>query len=255
VRILGLDTATRATAVALLDTATGAELEARDDPPPGARPRHTTRLMSLIVELLEGAGGGWPGVDRIAVGVGPGTFTGLRIGVATARALAQARSIPLVGVSTLEALAVGALAQAGEDVAVGDAGNGPEREAGAVVVPVLDARRGEVFAAAWPANRPAGGAWRALLQARATSPQTLRDDIRRLGPDTLAVGDGAIEFRAVLERSGARIPEDRSRLHRVGAINHCRLAEAQAPRDPFEVRPEYLRLPDAEIALRAAQRQ
>ncbi len=254
-RILGLDTATRATAVALLDTASGDVFEARDDPPPGARPRHTTRLMSLVVEVLDGAGVGWSGVDRIAVGVGPGTFTGLRIGVATARALAQARSIALVGVSTLEALALGALPEAGDGVAVADAGSRSQRDAGAVVVPVLDARRGEVFTAAWPATRPAGGVWRALMEPRATSPQTLRDDLGRLGPHTLAVGDGAIEFRAVLERSGTRIPEDRSRLHRVDAINHCRLAEAQAPRDPPDVRPEYLRLPDAELALRAAQRQ
>jgi tRNA threonylcarbamoyladenosine biosynthesis protein TsaB len=239
VRILGFDTATRATAVAFLDTVAGAELEKRDDPPPGARPRHTTRLMTLIVDVLERAGVGWSGVDRIAVGVGPGTFTGLRIGVATARALAQARSIPLVGVSTLEALALGALS---EDV-------------GGVVVPVLDARRGEVFAAAWPATRPAGRAWEALLEPWAASPEGLGDALRKLGPGTLAIGDGAIEFRSVLERSGPTIPPDHSGLHRVGATNHCRLAEAEAPRDPSEVRPEYLRLPDAELTFRAAHRQ
>jgi tRNA threonylcarbamoyladenosine biosynthesis protein TsaB len=239
VRILGLDTATRATTVAFLDTDTGDEIEARDDPPPGARPRHTSRLLALVVEVLERAGVGWPGLDRIAVGLGPGTFTGLRIGVATARALAQGRSIPLVGVSSLEALALGAAAADG----VG------------VVVPVLDARRGEVFAAAWPARRPDGGECKAVLEPRAASPQALSDDIRRLGPDTLAVGDGAIEFRAVLERSGTRIPEDRSRLHRVSAISHCRLAEGEVPGDAAEIRPEYLRLPDAELALRAAKRQ
>jgi tRNA threonylcarbamoyladenosine biosynthesis protein TsaB len=126
---------------------------------------------------------------------------------------------------------------------------------GGVVVPVLDARRGEVFAAAWPATRPAGRRWEALLEPRAASPEALADDIRRLGPGTLAVGDGAIEFRAVLERSGTRIPEDRSFLHRVSAINHCRLAEGEAPGDPAEIRPEYLRLADAELALRAAKRQ
>jgi tRNA threonylcarbamoyladenosine biosynthesis protein TsaB len=239
VRILGLDTATRATATAFVDTETGAAIEARDDPPPGARPRHTTRLLALAVEVLERAGVGWSELDRIVVGVGPGTFTGLRIGVATARALAQARSIPLTGVSTLKALALGAALQHGQGV----------------IIPVLDARRGEVFAAAWPAERPAGREWGALLQARAASPEALGDDIRRLGPGTLAVGDGAIEFRAVLERSGARIPGDRSGLHRVSAINHCRLAEGETPRDPVEIRPEYLRLPDAELAFRAAHRQ
>jgi tRNA threonylcarbamoyladenosine biosynthesis protein TsaB len=82
--VLGLDTATRATAVALLDTDSGEAVQRRDDPPAGARPRHTTRLMALVVEVLGAAGARWADVDRIAVGVGPGTFTGLRIGVATA---------------------------------------------------------------------------------------------------------------------------------------------------------------------------
>jgi tRNA threonylcarbamoyladenosine biosynthesis protein TsaB len=149
VKILALDTATRATAAALLDTATGIEVQARDDPPPGDRPRHTTKLMALLVDVLERAGSGWAGLDRIAVGTGPGTFTGLRIGVATARALAQAHALPLVGVSTLRSLAMGASIGEGFD-APGSAG---------VVVPMLDARRGEVFAAAWPVARPAAGDW------------------------------------------------------------------------------------------------
>ena len=101
-RILAFDTATRATSVAL------DEFELRDDPPAGERPRHTTRLMPLIVEVLERTQTEWSAIDRIAVGVGPGTFTGLRIGVATARSLSRARGIPLVGVSTLESLALNA---------------------------------------------------------------------------------------------------------------------------------------------------
>ncbi len=106
-KVLGIDTATRATAVALLDSDRDAAVERRDDPPPGARPRHTTRLMALVVEVLQVADADWAGVDRIAVGVGPGTFTGLRIGIATAHALARARAIDLVGVSTLHSLARG----------------------------------------------------------------------------------------------------------------------------------------------------
>jgi tRNA threonylcarbamoyl adenosine modification protein YeaZ len=115
-------------------------LEARDDPPPGDRPRHTTRLLPLVEELLGRAGMSFDDLDRVAVGIGPGTFTGLRIGIATARALAQARALPLVGVSTLHSLAYGA------EVALAD-GHAIE-----TVVPTLDARRGEVFAAAWPAR-------------------------------------------------------------------------------------------------------
>ena len=87
-RILAFDTATRATAVALAGTGERV-LEARDDPPPGERPRHASRLLPLTAELLERAGIGFEDIDRLAVGVGPGTFTGLRIGVATARALGR----------------------------------------------------------------------------------------------------------------------------------------------------------------------
>jgi tRNA threonylcarbamoyladenosine biosynthesis protein TsaB len=109
-RVLGFDTATGATAVALLDTSAGERtIEARDDPPSGERPRHASRLLTLITEVLSSAELGWDDLDRIAVGLGPGTFTGLRIGIATARGLAQARSIPLVGVSTLQSLALNAV--------------------------------------------------------------------------------------------------------------------------------------------------
>src|SRR5256885_10638200 len=104
-KILAFDTATRATVAALLDTETDEAVERRDDPEAGVRPRHTTRLMALIVDVLQAAGAHWTAIDRIAVGVGPGTFTGLRIGVATAHALSRARDIPLVGVSTLHSLA------------------------------------------------------------------------------------------------------------------------------------------------------
>lgn len=215
-RILALDTATTATTVALAD---GEEvLERRDDPPAGARPRHTSRLMPMIAELLGEAGWGWERLERIAVGVGPGTFTGLRIGVATARALAQARALELVGVSTLQSLSL----NAGRDS----------------VCAVLDARRGEVFAAAWKQCQP-------VLQPAPFDPVALAE---WLGSGMLAIGDGAVAFRGVLERSGALIPDDGSDLHRVTAVNHCRLGLLVDPTDLHSVRPEYLRLPDAEIA-------
>jgi tRNA threonylcarbamoyladenosine biosynthesis protein TsaB len=238
VRILAFDTATRATSVAWLDTDRGVAVEARDDPEPGRRPRHTTHLMGLVKEVLDRAGGGWDAVDRIAVGLGPGTFTGLRIGIATARALARAREIPLVGVSTLESLALGAT----EHPAAADHD---------VVLAVLDARRGEVFAAAWPLESGRmSAAPRALLEPLAIAPDQLAETAATLGQRRLAIGDGAVEFRTVLERSGTSIPESDSRLHRVGAIYHCRLA-ASLPSARGEVWPQYLRLPDAELSLRA----
>ncbi len=239
-RILGLDTATRATSVALLDTDSGLATAQRDDPPPGHRPRHTTRLMSLISDVLDARAPGWDGVDRIAVGVGPGTFTGLRIGVATARALAQAREIGLVGISTLHSLARGAASEAGDQEAI---------------LGVLDARRGEVFAAGWSAQRAGRAAGEPLIPTRARAPQALARDAARLGRPWLAVGEGAVEFRAILERSGARIPEDDSVLHRVSAVEHCRLAAGLRPQPPDGVRPDYLRLPDAELSLRASSKR
>jgi tRNA threonylcarbamoyladenosine biosynthesis protein TsaB len=236
-RILAFDTATAATAVALCET--GAQpMEARDDPPPGAHPGHATRLMPLVVELLGDAGLSWNELDRIAVGLGPGTFTGLRIGIATARALAQASGVPLVGISTLQSLALAATTAADADS----------------VIAVLDARRGEVFAAAWQV--PAiGDLGPAVLDPSALAPETLAGFVAGLAPAALAIGDGAVRFREVLERSGAFIPGDDSELHRVTAVTHCRIAPRLSASEPDDIFPQYLRLPDAELARRAAPHQ
>jgi tRNA threonylcarbamoyladenosine biosynthesis protein TsaB len=243
VKVLGFDTATRATTVALLDTDSGDAVQRRDDPPPGARPRHTTRLMALVVEVLGAAGAQWADVDRIAVGVGPGTFTGLRIGVATARALARAREIELVGVSTLHALARGASASSGAP------------KAADAVMAVIDARRGEVFAAGWAAAEAGQSGATPILRPRALTPKGLAQTVSSDHRSWLAVGDGAVEFREALEHAGAWIPEPDSELNRVSAVEHCRLALALEVGPPEGVQPEYLRLPDAEINLRAARQQ
>jgi tRNA threonylcarbamoyladenosine biosynthesis protein TsaB len=211
---LGLDTATSATVAGVLDR-DGAVTEVRDDPEPGARPAHAARLLGAAEEALERAGLGWDEVERLAVGVGPGSFTGLRIGIATARALAQARGLPLVGVSSLEALARGA---AGDHV----------------VLAVLDARRGEVFAAA------AG-----VLAPSALAPEALADWVRALGSAPLAVGDGAVRFRDPLEAAGALVPPDEDGVHRLRAEHLCRLGAAGTPTDRDALLPDYLREPDA----------
>ncbi len=240
-RILAFDTATRATAVALCGVGDVVYV-ARDDPSDGRRPGHATRLLPLSVSVLERAGISWDDVERIAVGVGPGTFTGLRIGIATARALAQARNVPVVGVSTLQSLA---LAGAWASQRSADAEALPSGLD--VVWAVLDARRGEVFAAGWRIEE-AEAFEAALLAPRAIAPEGLAELMAPLGPRALAIGDGAVGFREVLERTGSFIPKDHSPLHRVTAMHHCSLAGRLPATRPEEVRPEYLRAPDAEIA-------
>jgi tRNA threonylcarbamoyladenosine biosynthesis protein TsaB len=244
--VLAFDTATPATTVALSGVG-NVVYTARDDPPRGDRPGHATRLLPLATMVLNRAGIGWDGVDRIAVGVGPGTFTGLRIGIATARALARARGIPLVGVSTLQSLAL-----AGPPAVVTLKAQDPGGITTGldVVLAVLDARRGEVFAASWRMDEVEDFE-SALLLPRAFAPEMLAQLVMPLGPTTLAIGDGALAFRQVLERSGAVIPDDDSQLHRVTATNHCRLAEGLPASVPDEVRPDYLRAPDAEMAHRS----
>lgn len=220
--VLGLDTATAATSVALASP--GLEtVERRDDPEPGARPGHAARLLELVEEVLSACGVGWSDVDRLAVGIGPGGFTGLRIGIATARGLAQARGIPLAGVSSLAALARGA--------------------PGPVVLAVLDARRGEAFASGW-----ASGGER--FAPAALSPEALADEAARLAAESpavpMAVGDGAVRFRAQLQAAGAAVPADSSPLHRLSAAHICALA-AEAPEAPAaSVLPDYCRVPDAQ---------
>jgi tRNA threonylcarbamoyladenosine biosynthesis protein TsaB len=210
--ILGIDTATAGTAVAVW-APEGPEVERRDDPPADARPAHAQRLLPLVEEVLAAAGVTWDAITRIAVGVGPGGFTGLRLGIASARALAQARECELVGVSSLAALA--------------KQGDRPLY----VVVAVIDARRGEVFAAAYPGFGPV-----------ALAPEALA---ARIGPGWRAVGDGAVRFREELERAGAEIPADDSPLHRVSALQVCRLGATAEPADRDTLLPDYRREPDA----------
>jgi tRNA threonylcarbamoyladenosine biosynthesis protein TsaB len=214
-RVLAFDTATPATVVAARD-GDAEVVERRHDPGPGERPGHVAQLLALAAAALSAAGFDWLEIDRVGVGVGPGTFTGLRIGVATARSLAQATGAQLVGVSTLDALAR----------ATGD---------GRPVLAVLDARRGEAFVAAYEAGR------------RTREPLAARpEDLAALvAPGALAVGDGAVRFRSELEAAGASVPEDTSPLHRVAGDALLRLAAAAPEVSRPALLPEYVRPPDA----------
>jgi tRNA threonylcarbamoyladenosine biosynthesis protein TsaB len=215
VSLLAFDTATPATVVGL---AVGGDevIEARHDPAPGERPGHGPRVLELVDEVMGKAGAGWEDV-------GPGSFTGLRIGIATARGLAQARGLKLAAVSTLEALAGGAAGL--PDVAT--------------VLALVDARRGEAFAAAF-----AGG--EAIAGPAAVPGDELAAFAAGLPGPVLAVGDGAIRFRAQIEPAGPVVPPDGDPLHAVGARQLCRLAAAAPAGPPDAVLPQYLRLPDAE---------
>ena len=223
--VLGFDTATPRTAVALLDDMTHNLGEAVHDPEPGERPGHASQLLPLALQLIDEAGLTFADVQRLAVGVGPGTFTGLRIGLATARSLAQATRAELVGVSSLEALAEPVDAPA--------------------VLAVLDARRGEAFVGGWAGARE-------VLAPRALTPDALaRVDPPNTGGTWLAVGDGAVRFRAVLERAGVTVPPDDDPAHRISALATCRLAaKVREPAVRDALVPTYLRQPDATTSRR-----
>jgi tRNA threonylcarbamoyladenosine biosynthesis protein TsaB len=215
--LVGIDTATPSTvAGVLLDD--GRVVEARDDPAEGSRGNHAARVLPLLEEALAEARVGWDDVERIAIGVGPGGFTGLRIGIATARALAQGRGLPLAPVSSLAALAAGA-------------GDGP-------VAAVLDARRGEVFAGVWDGGRE-------LMPPTALAPAALAERLLGLDVALQAVGDGAVRFRQELEGAGVAVPVDGSAVHRIAAAPLCRLGAVADPADRDRLLPDYRREPDA----------
>ena len=253
--VLGFDTATPASTVALR-LADGRTAERRHDPPRGEHPGHATHLLDMADGLLTEAGLGWAEIDRLAVGVGPGTFTGLRVGIATVRGLGQSLSTPIVGVSSLAALAQGALTPLDGD------GRGPEgggrADDGDRILAVIDARRGEAFVAAY--ERGEGPGPTELSAPRALAPEDLAGVIYELdegGGDRrwLAVGDGAIRFSEILEGEGIPPPPEDSPLHRIGGGAICELAaRAAAAGRPEEIVPDYRRRPDAELAFQDAGR-
>jgi tRNA threonylcarbamoyladenosine biosynthesis protein TsaB len=191
--ILAFDTAT--------DVATSALVS--DGEVVGERTSRAVTVLEDIDALLRQAGAHTRELDGIAVGIGPGSFTGIRIGLATARGLALALGVPVAGVSTLDALAAGA----------------PE------AVPVIDARRGEVF----------------VLQGE---PRVLVPAELELATGTVCVGSGAVRYRSLLEATGAGVPPDQDERHLPRARFHAQLARHFGPAEAVE--PMYLRVPDAD---------
>jgi tRNA threonylcarbamoyladenosine biosynthesis protein TsaB len=192
--ILAFDMATSVVASALV----------RDGEPLAERVSRPRSVLEDIDALHREAGLDQSEMDAIAVGTGPGSFTGVRIALATARTLAFALDVPAAGVSTLDVLAAGAPG----------------------AVPVIDAKRGEVFA---------------LTDGR---PRCLKPGEVTVSPGTLCVGDGAVRYRAILEDQGAVIPPDQSDQHVPRARILASLARGYGPAEAIE--PLYLRVPDAE---------
>jgi tRNA threonylcarbamoyladenosine biosynthesis protein TsaB len=197
---LAFDTAT--------DVATSALLE--DGEVLGERTGRPQSLLEDVDALFAHADAKPEELRRIVVGTGPGSFTGLRMGLAASRALALALDVKVAGVSTLAALAAGAPG----------------------AVPVIDARRREVFTLS-------DG------QPVAVSPHELSNGLL-LG--RVCVGNGAVRYRDVLEEAGAEVPPDESELHLPRAGVHARLATDFGPAELVE--PIYVRAPDADRSLR-----
>jgi tRNA threonylcarbamoyladenosine biosynthesis protein TsaB len=219
VNVLGMDTSTAATSACLLR----ADGESFAYDPAVARlgepPAHSRELLPAIADVLDRAGLGWDELDAIAVGVGPGGFTGLRIGVASARSLAHAAGKPVRPVSSLAALAAGI--------------DAPLR------LPLIDAKRGELFGALYDAD---GGQ---LVEPFATRPDELAERLGEHAQSALAAGDGSIRSRAALEASGVTVAPGDSESHVVRALHVCRLALRVDDEAPEAVFPNYLRQPDA----------
>ena len=192
--ILAFDTAT--------DVATSALVS--DGEVLGERSSIAVTLLEDVDALLRQAGAHTGQVEGLAVGIGPGSFTGIRIGLATARGLGLALGTPAAGVSTLSALAAGA----------------PD------AVPVIDARRGEIF----------------VLEN--DEPRVLEPEGFKPSPGALCVGSGAVRYRSVLEAAGAEVPPDRDERHVPRARFHAALASDFGPADALA--PLYLRIPDAD---------
>lgn len=221
--VLGFDTATDDVAVA---AARGGEALYESLRGPGEKggPVHARALLGEVESAVTAAGG-WEGIERIAVGLGPGSFTGIRVGIASARGLGFSRGLPVAGVCTLDALARG----------MADAAAGRDR------LVVTDARRGQVFAALYAASGER------LWGPSVSGPAELAERIAGLERAALGAGSGAVRFRQQLASRSVDIPDDADPVHRVAARHVCVLATARAGvKGSDVVAPIYLRPPDAE---------
>jgi tRNA threonylcarbamoyladenosine biosynthesis protein TsaB len=190
--------------------------------------RHAETLVPAIEFVCRQASVTLAEIGVVAVDIGPGLFTGMRVGIATAKAIAHARRIPMIGISSLDLLAV------------------PVRHTSRLIVTVIDARKGELFFAAY---RQAPGGVQRVAEPRLGSPSDLAAELGAIQGDVLCVGDGAVRYREQLERRGVEFAEPWLAHPSSSAL--VQLAHARALREDWvnnwELEPLYLRKPDAEI--------
>jgi tRNA threonylcarbamoyladenosine biosynthesis protein TsaB len=222
VLVLALDTTTRAGSVAVVEN--GDVLgELVGDP----ALTHGTRLPIDLMRALEATGKSVASLDLLAVAVGPGSFTGSRVGISATQGLAMATGKLIVPVSTLDALAVAGA-------------NGEQR-----VAAWMDAQRGEVFAALYDP-----GGTRASIEATALPPEATLDAWEGAGIDDRVrfIGDGAVRYGELIRRRMGAGTEVVAPPPLAGVIGRMAAAAPQRAVRPHAVVPIYVRRPDAEIA-------
>jgi len=221
---------------------------------------HAELLAPAIEEVCAVSGTEVADIERIAVDVGPGLFTGLRVGVATAKALAWSLSVPLLGVSSLDILAAAASETA--------SGPGPAGTPAGAVAAVVDARRGEVFAAAYRFDRPVARPAGPDRSGHTVDPGDVRSDRPgAISPEALVawlsdlvaeagrvqvVGDGAVRYLELLSGHDGLDVAPAGRLAAPPPLALARLALARlsrgaVPTAPADLVPDYRRPADARI--------
>ena len=213
--ILALDTTTAAGSVALANEGRVLEVSAI---PPGEP--IATHVPGDLIALLERHAVSLHGIDVFAVATGPGSFTGLRIGIATMQGLALAERKPLVGVSAFDALA--AIAAANH------------------VATWVDAWRGEIYASEYEDGR-------VVLEPMVASPEIVLAAMRHR--DALFIGDAAVKYRDRVPRVVEPTPLVAGAI---ASLAYARAANGELP-PPHAIRPLYVRRPDAELARDARQ--
>ncbi|MEI6495123.1 MAG: tRNA (adenosine(37)-N6)-threonylcarbamoyltransferase complex dimerization subunit type 1 TsaB [Actinomycetota bacterium] len=192
--------------------------------------RHAETLVPAIEFVCAQAEIELSEISVVAVDVGPGLFTGMRVGLASAKAFAQALRVPMIGMSSLDLLAF------------------PLRYTDRTIAAVIDARKGEVFYAFY---RPVPGGVQRVAEPRCASVDDLIGDVlARNDDEVILVGDGALRYRDEITAE-LRCDIAEQFLSRPSAAPLVQLAHARALREewvnPWEIQPLYLRLPDAEI--------